>query len=150
MKRRFVPEADGFTHVNVYSKGKTELGRFLSNFTDFHISTEDGPFRTIEGYWYWLSSRDERLRLTNGFDSKKLGRSISAQEWLRDPEFKNKIRKAIIIKIVSNSEMLDAFIVTKLPFTHYYVYGEKVIDVPQAGWIVDFLEWLRHDLKQGE
>jgi hypothetical protein len=25
-------EQDGTTHINIYSKGKTELGRFLTNF----------------------------------------------------------------------------------------------------------------------
>lgn len=26
------PEEDGITHINIYSKGSTELGRLLSNF----------------------------------------------------------------------------------------------------------------------
>jgi len=26
------PEEDGITHINIYSKGKTDLGRMLSNF----------------------------------------------------------------------------------------------------------------------
>lgn len=28
----FKPEMDGIDHINVYSKGKTELGKLLSNF----------------------------------------------------------------------------------------------------------------------
>lgn len=144
------PSKDGITHINVYTKGVTELGRFLSNFSDCNIITEDGPFRTVEGYWYWLSSKDDRLRKTNGFESKKLGRQILAQDWLKDSVFKDKIKKAIFIKIISNQRMLEQFVVAKLPFTHYYVYGDRVIDVPEAGWIIDFIEWLRNDMIQGD
>lgn len=45
---------DGVDHINIYSKGKTSLGRFLSNFAQADIETEDGNFASIEGYWYWL------------------------------------------------------------------------------------------------
>lgn len=142
---KFLPQDDGKTHINIYSKGRTEIGRFLSNFSDCNIITEDGPFRTIEGYWYWLSSKDDRLRKTNGFESKKLGRSILAQDWLKDGVFKDKIRKAIYIKLISHPKMLEQLLVTKLPLTHYYVYGDRVIDVPEASWITEFIEWLRND-----
>lgn len=36
------PEEDGITHINIYSKGKTDLGRMLSNFAKFPIETVDG------------------------------------------------------------------------------------------------------------
>lgn len=45
---------DGIDHINIYSKGRTALGRFLSNFAQAEIETEDGEFASIEGYWYWL------------------------------------------------------------------------------------------------
>ncbi len=46
---------DGVDHINIYSKGKTSLGRFLSNFVQADIETEDGDFASVEGYWYWLT-----------------------------------------------------------------------------------------------
>ena len=48
------PQNDGITHINVYSKGKTTLGRWLTNFAHTPIDTIDGHFESIEGYWYWL------------------------------------------------------------------------------------------------
>lgn len=143
----FKPADDGKTHINIYSKGSTALGRFLSNFADCNVDTEDGPFRTIEGYWYWLSCGDEDLRTTNGWESKKLGREQRAEDWLKSRDFKDKIRKAIYIKIVSDRDMLDQFLKSNLEFTHYYVYGTKVVDVPEAGWIIEFIDWLRTELK---
>ena len=51
-EKTFLPAEDGITHVNVYSRGLTTLGRWLSNFAHCPIETEDGPFASIEGYWY--------------------------------------------------------------------------------------------------
>jgi hypothetical protein len=39
---------DGIDHINVYSKGKTPLSRFLSNFAEADLETEDGNFASIE------------------------------------------------------------------------------------------------------
>ena len=38
----YKPKDDGITHINIYSQGKTQLGRFLSNFEPSPIETEDG------------------------------------------------------------------------------------------------------------
>jgi hypothetical protein len=40
----YKPEDDGKTHINVYSKGLTELGQFLSNFAEAPAQTPDGEF----------------------------------------------------------------------------------------------------------
>ena len=42
------PKLDGIEHINIYSKGKTELGRLLTNFaqTPF-IHPEYGRFESV-------------------------------------------------------------------------------------------------------
>ena len=46
---------DGVTHINVYSKGTTALGRALSNFAHIpFMVVPNGRFESIEAYWYWL------------------------------------------------------------------------------------------------
>lgn len=134
---------DGLTHVNVYSQGKTELGRFLSNFAQSPIVTEDGSFASIEGYWYWLSCKDDRLRLLHGYSAKALGREVGGKDWMDDAEFKRKICSAIQFKMETpeakdilkrNSHLLH------LPLEHYYVYGNKVIRPKEGKWIIDKLE----------
>ena len=57
------PKQDGISHVNIYSQGKTELGRMLSNFYHYQVITKDGNFTSVEGYWYWLG----RLYRERGF-----------------------------------------------------------------------------------
>lgn len=55
------PELDGIDHINVYSQGKTKLGRLLSNFanTPFEIPGL-GRFQSVESYWYY-GSREKRI-----------------------------------------------------------------------------------------
>ena len=48
-------EDDGITHINVYSKGATALGRALSNFARIPVMVvPNGRFESVEAYWYWL------------------------------------------------------------------------------------------------
>ena len=142
------PEEDGITHINIYSKGKTELGRFLSNFQLFPFLTPDGLFNSIEGYWYWLlcdHPEKDRLKKTSGYAAKLLGRQLKAQDWNDSEEFKTKIKIAILIKV--NYKLKDFFSST-LPFTHYYDYGGKVVKPKEGQWIIDYFNELRIDNNQ--
>ena len=84
---------DGEDHINIYSKGKTEIGRWLSNFSHTEIITEDGKFSSIEGYWYWLTTKDERLRTLIGWAAKDLGKRCEKIKSYEDEEFKLKVCK---------------------------------------------------------
>lgn len=137
------PENDGITHINIYSKGKTELGRFLSNFTRCPIETEDGHFDSIEGYWYWLSCKDDRLRTLSGFAAKYLGRELGGRDWCDDSDFKRKICEAITIKL--NTQDSKSVInkypeLLKLQLVHYYTYGSKVVTPKEGKWILEHIK----------
>lgn len=137
----YKPKEDGITHINIYSQGKTQLGRFLSNFEYSPIETEDGNFDSIEGYWYWLSCKDDKLRKLSGYKAKEYGRYVGAKDWLEDDEFKRKIKLAISIKINNNKKFLLELQQCKLPFDHYYVYGTKVVNMYNKNkWVVDYIE----------
>lgn len=149
------PNEDGITHINIYSKGLMPLGRKLSNFTRIPMITEDGPFESIEGYWYWLlcctvDTRREEFRNIWGFKAKELGRLLNCSDWpeTKVEQFQNKIKKAILIKINHNS-LKEDFVKNKLPFDHYYVYGGKVVKPKEGQWIVDFFNELRIANNQG-
>lgn len=143
----YKPSEDGITHINIYSKGTTVLGCWLSNFTRYRIETEDGLFESIEGYWYWLGCKDPRLRSAYGYEAKKLGRELGAADWLPGEEFKRKIKKALRTKILSSKTYSDRLRESTLPLTHYYVYGDKQIFVPEADWIIEEIEAIRRELK---
>ena len=139
------PENDGITHINVYSKGKTELGRWLSNFafTPVYLGNY-GHFASIEGYWYWLTRQDERLRHLHGFAAKKLGRELPAVKEYEDGHFKDLIESAIEVKIDSYPDKQEEFFNNTLPLDHYYVFGDKVVDAGHR-WIIDYLEEIRNE-----
>lgn len=142
------PNEDGVTHINVYSKGNTKLGRQLSNFshTPF-IHPEDGHFKSVEGYWYWLSTKDDKLRSLYGYKAKEYGRSIGGKDWLEDDEFKRKIRLAIRSKIDNDFFLKSDFLNNKLPLKHYYVYSSKIIEPKEGMWVIEYLEQLKDEFK---
>ena len=142
----FDPTKDGIDHINVYSQGKTVLGTFLSNWTRYPVILEDlGRFDSIEGLWYWLSTKDERLRSMSGFAAKQLGKSLSKVVTLSDDEFKSIIKQAIKVKVAGGPQYFN-FVDSTLPFTHYYVFNGKQVDAGHK-WIIEYLEQLRTELK---
>jgi hypothetical protein len=140
MTSKLDPKDDGVTHVNVYSKGKTKLGRFLSNFAQAPIVTDDGPFESIEGYWYWLSTQDNHLRDLYGWEAKSYGRFIGGRDWMDDNVFKLKICNAITKKLETYPEFFKLLRASPLPIVHYYVMGGRVIVPKQGRWILKHID----------
>lgn len=144
------PKEDGITHINIYSKGKTKIGRFLSNFSNFDFVCEDGEFSSIEGYWYWLSTKDDRLRKLSGWQAKQLGRELRGDDWNESDEFKRKILFAIKIKLDSCVNELSKI---NIPIKHYYVYGrgdnEIVVEPKNGVWILDFINNYIEEIRNG-
>lgn len=136
---------DGVTHINIYSKAKTEFGRWLSNFTQVELVLDEGTFQSIEGYWYYLSTKDERFKTLYGWTAKKLGKEITSEK-INVPEqvFREKIKKALDIKIKTESKWITN---SELPFCHYYEYAGKKIDAGYE-WIVEHIERRRRDCKE--
>jgi len=146
------PNNDGLTHINIYSKGKTGLGRMLSNFAKFPIHTQDGNFMSVEGYWYWLSieqcNEKEELRKCYGFWAKNTGKELlKYKEKAFDEQFETKILLAIWYKFRRNANLiLPEF--KMLPFKHYYNYGGKIVDVADKyPWMMEGITKMRDALK---
>lgn len=142
----FNPKNDGIDHINVYSQGKTLLGVFLSNWYRYPMILGDlGRFESVEGLWYWLTTRDERLRNMSGFAAKKLGKSLPNVVTLPNNEFKFIIKQAIKNKVAGGPQYFN-FVNSTLPFSHYYVFNDKQVDADHK-WIIEYLEELRTKLK---
>lgn len=143
------PNQDGVTHINIYSQGKTELGRMLSNFYKCNINTKDGWFNSVEGYWYWLGIEDcnekEVLRDLSGFQAKKIGNGLKERFRRRiDEEFQDKILRATWEK-VKQRRILFSPEIASLPFEHYYNFGGKVIDVKHKYlWLIEGIDKIRN------
>lgn len=152
----FLPATDGQDHINVYSQGRTELGRLLSNFahTPFAVA-EHGRFGSVEAYWYWLQCDDavarERLRDLHGFRAKQVGRELRVPDYGRvhDVEFRRSIARAIREKIRQTPALARLLAASTLPFTHYYVYGAKVVTPANNEWILETITYYRTRLRSG-
>jgi len=157
-------DRDGINHINVYSKGKTELGRMLSHFDKSPFTHPYfGPFQSMEGFWYYLKSgapyghiQDgiEHLRQLHGYKAKQLGKTFQKHEI---PFFKEDILYANCQKILQNKKLRELLCLSDLPFTHHYVieYQDKktgesknhIIPVKDCDWLVEGLEDIRKCLK---
>lgn len=150
---------DGIDHINIYSKGKTTLGRDLSNFAHTPFThPEYGSFESIEGFWFWLKCflfngvDHEELRSLYGYNAKAKGselfvkiEKINHEEY---EEFKEKIIGALKIKLRTHRNILNSLVGTTLPLKHYYVFNDGkpnafVKDLPEYKWIVDTFEDIR-------
>lgn len=138
---------EGVTHINVYSKSKTELGKWLSNFSHSPISLEEGVFNSIEGYWYWLSCFDDRLKNMSGFAAKQLGKELRGEFNHTPDNFEEKIKKALDVKLKTYLNKSKELCESDLPLCHYYEYGGKRVNSGHS-WIIDHIELRRQMLKE--
>ena len=142
---QYNPKEDGKTHLNLYSKANTELGKFCSNFAYCPIETIDGHFDSIEGYWGWLSISEnnpqrEAFRKLSGFAAKKLKDDLykEGDPGRFDDNFQKKIREAIHLKFQTKEArelMYKHRDLISLPLCHYYTYPNgkdiKIKDVTE-------------------
>lgn len=143
------PEEDGITHINIYTKGKTALGRFLTNLSLSPFThPEHGRFESVEGLWYWLSTgkKHDALRQMLGFEAKAFGRKLDKVPM--DPEvFERTIKEAITLKLKANPRKLNELIDSTLPLAHYYVYYGKVVEAGYE-WLVEYHEYIRQSCRE--
>jgi hypothetical protein len=139
---------DGVLHINVYTKGKTQLGRDLSNLSNIGFNhPKYGRFISMEGFWYWVKTGKKHnvFRTLYGFYAKKQGKEFAT---VLNHEFENIIKEGLECKIKQNPELLVRFKDSTLPFTHYYTYGDRIV-IPKGGnFQLTFLEDLRNKLKE--
>lgn len=160
---------DGVTHINIYTGGKTELGRFLSNFTYWTQVTDHGIFNSLEGYYHYLKlmravqesdisgllradliCEIDRLKSMFGKQAQDYGRQLrqrlmNERIWINDHPnefFYECFRKAVITKIES-SHFKTEFYETTLPFTHYYLINGAVIYKPHFSWLEELVNKIR-------
>jgi hypothetical protein len=142
-----LPGVDGRDHINVYSKGKTKLGRMLSNWSEYTVEfPEAGLFRCLEGYWFWLGTGDGALRNMSGWEAKNYGKTHARVNKIEANTFMHLIMQAMQTKVRQHHEIQIELEKSELPFCHYYEYGGKKIDAGYE-WITTEWELIRSGLK---
>jgi len=142
-KDHVTPVTDGVNHINVYSRGRTELGRLLSNLAHTPFEHDRyGKFASVEGFWYWLKSGQchEDLRELYGYQAKKAGMRYPK---VHVEDFNKEILLAIDMKLQQHPDLLKMLRESRLQLEHYYYYGQpdncKIIRLPQYDWMMEYL-----------
>lgn len=149
--REFNDTNDGVTHINVYSMGKTELGKLLSNFAHTPFKLDKlGEFASVEGFWYWYfsNSGNNDLRKLHGTQAKFLGQRLMEGKTPEILEIDEQvIIAAIYTKLNQNPYIVEMLIQNDLPLAHYYVNSENgsIIYKDEYIWITDAIERYRQE-----
>lgn len=142
------PAMDGIDHINIYSRGKTKLGRMLSNFYHSEVhSDEYGTFQSLEGFWYWYFSisKDDNLRNLVGAKAKRYGQTLERTEFV--PEAIPVMESMMIAKVMQNENIYNELKSSTLPFTHYYVYDSVRMTIDNVSWFTEAYEKIREIIK---
>lgn len=138
---------DGLKHINISTKGKTVLGRLLSNSTDTPFECEDGKFSSVEGYQHWITSKDEEFRELVGYHIHDYALTVRNQDHLNVDVFREKIKSAIRIKIKTHEYISHLLIDSDLPFDMYSIYKNKSVKHKNSEWIIEEIELIRKELQ---
>ena len=147
---KYKPQDDGITHINVYSKGNTELGKLLSNFahTPFRIPFM-GDFQSVEGFWYWVITGADELKILHGWYAKRRGEQISLNLGTFTKEeyavTKQHLQIAYKAKLRYNKKIEEMLMKNELPLTHYYVYNEKIVTPKEFQWTATLWEEIKNE-----
>ncbi len=143
------PNKDGVDHINIYSKGQTCLGRYMSNFAYFSFVYNDEHFPSVEHWWYYQLTQNDDCFLSIYLPATIKKRM---QEYIKNNNIetkqidKHKLKEILTNKILSNHSNLVAFINSSLPFKHYYTFGDKVV-LANEQFLTDIWEEIRIELK---
>jgi len=121
------PLEDGVTHCNVYSRGKTRLGRLLTNPSPLGFEHPHfGYFDTAEGLHFFLKTGmiDYEYAKLSGFEARKKGKE-DHKRYVHNPQFDHLMRIGWICKITQNRDLHYLVLDNKLPLVHYYFYGKE-------------------------
>lgn len=130
----FRREDEGDTHINVYSKSLTRLGHALSNFARTPFTLDGHTFESVEGYWYWVMTGDDRLKSLYGWKAKDLGQRLPQK---REHPTKEELLRAYKAKLEAHPDIKELLKENTLPLTHYYVYGNTVVVPTEWQWTVE-------------
>jgi predicted NAD-dependent protein-ADP-ribosyltransferase YbiA (DUF1768 family) len=162
----FTPATDGIDHVNVYSRGRTEAGKLLSNFAATPFTLHGVRFASVEGFYqsvlYDADADRAAIAATSGREAKAFGKRSGkrpgdpVRTWdgrvmpFGGEEFQAEVAQAIREKVGQNPEVRAALLATgNLPLTHYYVmWGRPVVPRGETGLLTNLLTSLREAWKQ--
>lgn len=113
-------EKDGVDFINIFSRGKTELGRILSNFALTPFIFKNTSYNSVEGFWYSYITGNKYVATLYGYQAKSIGRKYLQLYEAPDRGLLMQVYKA---KLAYNPSIIPLLIDNDLPFAHFYEFG---------------------------
>ena len=143
-------KVDGQDHINIWEKGQTKLGQFLSHgsHSPFHHPVL-GMFNNVESFWHYIRSqeRDDRIRTMNNIGAKKFSTQLHT---VKVPNFYAIIMDTNYIKLKEYPEMLTLFKENELPLEMYFIYKDKGVRIRPsfAVWVLEGFKEIKKALNE--
>lgn len=140
---------DGEDHINIWERGATDIGRFLTHNSNFHFTHNlFGRFANMECFWHYIQSdeRDDRVRTLTGQQLKNFAKKMTQ---IRVQNFRAIIMDSNYQRIMKYPAVVQSMRDTTLPFDCYYVdKATKLRTRPSFfNWFVMGMEEIRSAIK---
>lgn len=150
------PANDGVDHVNVYSKGQTELGRLLSHYSAVGFELDGRRYASVESFWMVtrMTSANQAAEIYSAIEISTAASlpGYKAKEFLRglgrdsgQPPSESQLRRAYEARFAAMPRLKELLIQCDLPLAHYYVYGTKAVDAAPWGWTAELSALMREE-----
>ena len=119
----FLPQLESITHINIYSKSLTDLGKMTSNFAYSPFEhPKYGRFNSMEAFWFYVGTGFQygELRNLHGMQAKAMGSKIPK---VQVDNFEGLIEEGIRCKVEQTPILQQMLTENHLPFKHYVFYG---------------------------
>lgn len=137
---------DGIDYINVYSKGKTELGRLLSNFTYTPFTYKCSYYSSVEAFWYCCTTgKYKHISRLSGWRAKYQGNLLPQ---LNPEPSRDTLKKVYLSKIRSTPFIESELLRNKLPFAHYYEFSGVRKSADKYLWTADLWREITDRLKR--
>lgn len=145
-------EKDGTDFINIDMQAETQLGRLLAPFAHSQfLHPYYGPFHSIVGYSFWLSTgmKVDELRYALGSSAKRRGRKYPT---VRYGAFRDDLRVGHWLKITQSRQLTQLLMDSILPFECYYVFGpeKRLVGSRDREFIIQTINEIRDCLQRGE
>jgi hypothetical protein len=148
------PKEDGKTHINIWAKGATFIGKFLAPRTLCELNMPEGRFLCVAAYQYHLTCKeDSRLNRVHDWETELLATQLSPlpkKQQLPAAELQTKIKKALDQKLKWSEYWMEEFTESELPFLYYHfdTEGNVIDESKKYRWLLNHLEARRTLLQQ--
>ena len=143
---KYLDKDDGITHINVYSKGKTELGRLLSNFAHTPFKYNNEIFQSVESYWYYSKTGNLDFKDLIGYKAKECYRNKYPKNYKGSNPSKEQLKEIYKLKLQHHPNIKKLLLQNNLPLAHYYIMDGKQIDANEFLWTVKLWEEIKDEL----